>query len=124
VKIDPEVRRALERARATGKDETVVVHLRGEEKAKSPSPAETQQLAERLIDRASQLSGSEPKQKTIFENLGSMAIKGHPDLLTKILEQPEVHAASMNRPEGGEIELIRPVRKSQVKGEDWVETSE
>jgi hypothetical protein len=117
------VRDALERARATGENETVVFHLRGADISKPPTPAETEHMAEGLIKKAVSHCGHEPQQKTVFQNLGSMAVQGDADLLLKILEQPEVHAASLNRPEGGQIELIRPVRKSAAKNKGWVDVS-
>lgn len=118
------VRDALRRARAAGEDETVVFHLRAQGASTPPTPAETEQLAEQVIKKAAAHCGHEPKRKTVFQNLGSMAIQGDAELLLKILEQPEVYAASTNRPQGGPIEPIRPVRKSAAKAKGWVDVSE
>ena len=115
-----EVREALKRARAAGADETVVFHFRKKGTAQPPTADEAEQLAEGMIEKAVRRCGYQPKRKTVFQNLGSMVVQAGPDLLLDILKQPEVHAASLNRPQGGEIELIRPVRKAAVKGKGWV----
>ena len=112
---------ALQRARAAGQDETVVFHLRRNKTSNPPTPAETDELAEGLIKKAVSQCGHEPKCKTVFRNLGAMAVQGDPALLLKILEQPEVHEASMNQPQGGPIEPIRPVRKSAATRKGWVD---
>lgn len=117
------VRAALQRARTAGKEETVIYHLRATGGA-APTSAETKKLAGEVLQRAAGASGLEPTRKTIFENLGSMAVQGDPDLLLRILGEPEIHAASMNSPEDGGIELIRPVRKSPAKADGWVDAAE
>jgi len=118
------VRQAIKRARAAGEDETVVFHLRAEGASASPTSAETEQLAKGVINKAAADCGHEPKRQTVFQNLGAMAIQGNAKLLLKILDQPEVYAASTNRPQGGPIEPIRPVRKSAAKAKGWVDVSE
>lgn len=118
------VRDALNRARAAGEDEIVVFHLRARRASTLPTPAQTEQLAEQIIKKAAARCGHGPKRKTVFQNLGSMAIQGDAELLLKILEQPEIYAASTNRPQGGAIETIRPVRKSAAKAKGWVDVAE
>jgi hypothetical protein len=113
------LREALKEASGSGQERTVVFHLRQESGSNIPSPAETEQLADTVVKRASAASGKEPKRKTVFENLGSMTVQGAPQLLLKILDQPEVAAASMNPPQGGALEPIRPVRKSPAKRSGW-----
>lgn len=110
----------MKRALAAGADETVVFHLRSPKAAQPPTAEETECMAGAVIEKAVKGCGYQPKRKTVFQNLGSMAVQAGGDLLLKILEQPEVHAASLNRPQGGEIELIRPVRKGTAKSKGWV----
>jgi hypothetical protein len=118
------VREALKRACVADGDETVVFHLRAKGSEAPPTPVETGQMAESIIKKAAGLSGHTPKHKTVFRNLGAMAVQGNPEMLLKILDQPEVFAASMNRPQAGSIELIHPVRKTTAKGKGWVDVSE
>ncbi len=118
------VRESLKRARAAGEEETVVFHLRAQGAEAPPTPEETEQMAESVIKKAAVHCGHEPKRKTVFQNLGSVAVQGNAELLLKILDQPEVYAASTNRPEGGPVEPIRPVRKSAAKAKGWVDVSE
>jgi hypothetical protein len=115
------VREALKRARAAGEDETVVFHLRTNGANGIPSPSETEHLAEGVIKRATTHSGREPKKKTVFQNLGSMAVQGDAELLLKILDQPEVYSASTDGAARAPIELIRPVRKAEAKSTGWVD---
>ena len=117
------LRAALERAGKAGEDETVVFHLRSGGGSEVPAPPQMQALASEVINRAASDCGHEPKARTVFDNLGAVAVKGNPALLLKILEQPEVHSASMNQPQGGAVEPIRPVRKSAPKPEGWVDVS-
>src|SRR5262249_39846783 len=116
-------REALKEACGTGQERTVVFHVRQGSGSTVPSPAETEQLADTLVKKASAASGQEPKRKTVFANLASMTVQGAPELLLKILDQPEVTSASMNPPQGGELEPIRPVRKSPAKRSGWAKTS-
>jgi len=113
------VREALECARASGKNETIVFDLRANSHPSIfPTPAQTGELANKVITKAISSCGRQPRNKTIFENLGSMSVTADPDLLLKILEQPEVHSALTREPS---LEPIRPVRKSPPKQKDWVD---
>jgi len=118
------VQEALKRARQEGSDESVIYHLRHGQGSAPPTADETRSLAEQVLQRATNECQRAPKQKTIFQNLGAMAVQGDPELLLKILEQPEVQDASLNHSQRGPVEPIRPVRKGPATSKGWVETSE
>lgn len=113
------VRDALKKAARAGGDQSVVFHLSKAGGAKPPAPEETKQIAENLISRACNITGHEPRQKTILQNLGSVRVQAHPELLLKMLDQPEVADASLNPDPENPVELIRPVRKSPAKSSGW-----
>src|SRR5881394_1654166 len=105
------VQEALKRARQTGSEQSVIYHLRHGQSSSPPTAEETKSLAEQVLQRATDECQRGPRQKTIFQNLGAMAVQGDPEFLLKVLEQPEVQSASLNHPQAGPVEPIRPVRK-------------
>ena len=115
------VRAALERARAAGQDETVVFHLSAQTVDPLPTAAQFERLAEGLIRKVAHQCGRTPKHKTLFGNLGSMAVRGDVDFLLRLLDQPEVREATFDSPKSGLAEPIRPVRKSAPTARGWVE---
>ena len=115
------MRRALTQARAKGQQSAVVYHLKTEGGTAALSPADTKRLARRAVNRAAARSGKTPKRMNVFENLGSFVVQADPGLLLHLLDEPEIEKATLNRPPGGGMELIRPVRKRPVKSTGWVE---
>jgi hypothetical protein len=121
-RLRTEVRQVLERARAEGEDQTVVFDLRPKgDPSITPTPIQTGKLAEKVVAKAVSSTGRQPTSKTVFDQLGSVSVTGHPELLLKILDQPEVHSAMTRKPQ---LELIRPVRKSTAHSEGWANVTE
>lgn len=117
--LHAEVRDALTRARAVGRTETVIIYLHSSGSGSTLTAADTEKIARSLLDRVAAECGRAPEQKTVFENLGAMAVQADPDFLSKLVEQPEVRQVFLNEPQSAPVEPIRPVRKSPPGKKGW-----
>jgi len=60
------------------------------------APEETEEMVNKLVDRAARACNSLPHKLVIFPNLQSFSIEADPILLRKILDEDEVDAATLN----------------------------
>ncbi len=102
-KADDELRRQLQEAGADRPVEAVFI-LRRPDKAVLP-PDQVQGVAERLIDRVQTETGSKVDDQNVFRNMGSFVVAAKPEIIRRLLEQPEVESAIANR-QPGETDLL------------------
>ena len=112
-KTDPELFRQLNET-ATG-DESIeaVIRLRPLMRSQAaPSPEETTELTQKILDRVKQKCGKSETRYNVFKNLGSFVVSAPPDFVRELIEQPEVAAAVANRQPGSAV--IAPLKKRRV----------
>jgi hypothetical protein len=95
-KIDPELTRQLQRVQAADEPIEAVFQLGSEDGAVLP-PDRVEELAKQLVDRAERESGAKVDDVNVFRHLASFVVRGSPDVVRSLVEQPEVSAAVANR---------------------------
>ena len=97
-RIDPELRRQLDAARATGRPVAAVVRLRPEGDGDAIlTPEQTQSRTAQLLERVERTVGLRAQAVNVFQYLGSFVVVAQPRFLVELLAQPEVLSAVANR---------------------------
>ena len=91
--IDPKLTSALRRGKGSVQ---AVVTLRPKEPGIPLAPAETEKSVQSIVERASRVTSSTPKDVTVFRNLQSFSIDAKPALIESILDESDVDSASLN----------------------------
>lgn len=113
-KIDPELIQQLDQTRAGNSLVEAVVRFRPDDpKQVVPSPEQTEELTQRVLDRVKKQIGKSEARFNVFKNLGSFVVSADPDFLRELISQPEVAAAVANRQ--SQSAVIAPVKKSPVQ---------
>ncbi|MDP9222517.1 MAG: hypothetical protein M3P18_01420 [Actinomycetota bacterium] len=99
-KADDELRRQLQSADAGDRAVEAVFILRRPDEALLP-PDRVQGLADQLIDKVQTETGSEIHDQNVFRHMGSFVVAAKPEIIRRLLEQPEVESAVANRQPGG-----------------------
>jgi hypothetical protein len=109
-KTDPELIRQLDQASASEEPVGAVLRLRpGDPSQIVPSPEQTEQLAQKVLERVKKRVGGDEPKHNVFRNLGSFAIAAGPRFMRELLEQPEIASAMANRqPEDPSYEPDEP----------------
>ena len=117
-KADRELLRQLDAAPAGGPVE-VVISLRADPSlAELPSAKETEEQVARLLERVGQETGEQPRDHTVFGNLGAFAVSAPAGFVRQLMRQPEVATATANRqPEDLPIRPVGPRRGGGRKKE-------
>jgi hypothetical protein len=110
--IDPELRKQLARGPATEPLEATVTLDAGPDQAYLPSE-EVEPKVKDLLREVGREVGEDYDDVTIFENLGSFALRARPAFLKALLKRPEVTVATANRQ--SQDLLIRPVSKGSKR---------
>jgi hypothetical protein len=100
--VDPELRSQL---RAASRDEPVeaVLTLKpGQGSADPAPPVEVEQKVEQVLRRVAEETGIEGYEFNVFGFLESFAVAAEPKFLERLLSQPEIEAATANRPSESE----------------------
>ena len=113
------LRQALGAARDAGQEAAVVFRLKADDATLAPDPETTERVARALVARVAERLGREPALVNVFRNLGSLVVRADPEFLILLLDQPEVAAATLNRPSRPVAEPIRPVRKRADNPAGW-----
>ncbi len=98
-RIDPELRRQLDRVAAGDAPIEAVVYLRPPAGQAAVAADEMEALARKLLDRAAAAAGERERQCNVFHNLGMFVVAGGRQLVEELLKQPEVASAVANRRE-------------------------
>jgi len=106
--FDPELRKQLATAPASGPVEATVTLDAGPGRAYIPSEEVGSKVKEILREVGREV-GEVHEDVNIFENLGSFAVRARPAFLEALLNRPEVATAMANQQ--SQDMLIRPVRK-------------
>lgn len=97
-KTDPELIRQLDQASASEEPVGAVVRLRTDDPSQIvPSPEQTEQLAQEVLERVLKAVGGDEPKHNVFRNLGSFAIAAGARFMRELLEQPEIASAMANR---------------------------
>ena len=92
MQIDPKLSKAL---RSAGDEGTVDAVLMFDSPANA---AEAQQHSDRLRKQLVKVAEEEPMETNYFPNLGSVAVRTNGRVLKKLLKQPGLSVAALNRP--------------------------
>lgn len=95
-KIDPRLIRAMAEAAVAKQPVQAVVTVGTGKRSVPLLPSETESMVRGMIARAADAVSGAPHKLVIFPNIQSFSIEAEPDLLSRILEEEEVDAATLN----------------------------
>lgn len=107
-KADRALRRLLEEPESG--DQLVSAVMRLKPRAASElalPPRETEETAQKVVERVSHQMGEDPTRLNVFRNLGAFSVCATVSFLRELVSQPEILAAVANR-SGADL-LVRPV---------------
>jgi hypothetical protein len=78
-----------------------------------PDPKSTVEIAQTLLDRVRQSTGVEEHDHNVFDQLGYFVVDAPKVFVTKLLEQPEIAAATTSP--SSQSAFIRPVKVKKVR---------
>ena len=96
-RIDPELIRQLEEARADADPVGAVLYLKPTSGEVALASHELETVARKLMERVSQSTGQEPADYNLFRNLGMLAVKGGREFMSELINQPEIQSAIANK---------------------------
>lgn len=117
-KVPAEVQAALDLARSQDAPLAVIVRL-GDQADDAGSKRE---CLEKVIQAATEITGHVPLRKSLFPNLGSMAIEGNAEFVETLLNDSHIAGVSLNNP-STKLEPIRPIEKRTPTAGDWASAS-
>lgn len=93
-KVDPALRKQVERVAADEEPVNAVLMLRPDKASQvSASPDRAEELAHRALQRVEKRVGIPPSEVNVFRNLGVFAVTAKPEFMRELLKQPEVASA-------------------------------
>lgn len=115
IRIDPELERQLNQA--TGRSVQAVMSLARQTKGPR-SPDDVEAAAQKIISRATQLSGESPSRVKVFRNMDSFVIEGSPSFLRSVIDQSDKLEAAVANLQAGSIVGKSPIgRKTRLGGD-------
>jgi hypothetical protein len=114
--IDPQLLRQVAQASISRQSVGATFTLRSRTLNASLSPAQTNAIVRKILDRITRQTHCKPKNVSVFPNIQSFAVDAAPIFVEKLLRQPEIVSAVAN--EQTEDLLIRPVESHEVSLED------
>jgi len=97
-RIDPALLHQLDRAEADQAEVQAVFYLRSQDPAKKfVGPEEAESLANSVLRRVEQETGTSPRHTRLLRNLGSLIVAAPPDFVRRLIQQDEIAAAIANR---------------------------
>jgi hypothetical protein len=96
-KVDPELLRQLDAARAAGSPVAAVIGLRPQGEGAILTAEQTERLARQLLERIERSTGTGARAVNVFQHLGSLLVVAEPAFLAELLAQPEIRSAVANR---------------------------
>jgi len=103
-KADDELRRQLQESEEADRPVEAVFILRRPDDGVLP-PDQVQGLADQLIDKVQIETGSKIDDQNVFRHMGSFVVAARPEIIRRLLEQPEIESAIANR-QPGETDLL------------------
>lgn len=113
-KVPAKVQAALNLARSQHAPVAVIVRLGNQ----ADDPGSKRECLEKVIQAATDITGQVPLRKSLFPNLGSMAIEGNAEFVETLLNDSHIASVSLNNPPT-KLEPIRPVEKRTPIAGDW-----
>jgi hypothetical protein len=107
-RADPELLRQLDEAEAS-KEPVEAVFILRRPSGSVLAPDEVEQVANQVLGRVQDETGSQVKDVNVFKNMGSFVVAGESLLLRRLLDQPEIEAGIANRQPGSVDMLGEPV---------------
>ena len=114
--IDPQLLRQVEQAGLSRRSVGATFTLRSPTIDESLSPAQTNKIVRKILERIERQTHCKPKDVSVFPNIQSFAIDAPPSFVERLLRQPEIDSAMAN--EQAEDLLIVPVDSYEVSVED------
>src|SRR5262245_39392429 len=110
--VDHALLRELAEAERVSAHAQAVVTLRRPDPTCAPTPEETEEAAQRVIDHAASETGERPAALNVFRNLNAFALEASPAFIRSVLAREEVQSARSNRaPESGRMPPPRRERR-------------
>jgi len=110
-RVDPELTRQLDEASAGDQSVQAVVFLRS---GRSGSPDVIAREANKLIEAATEVAGTEPIRVNVMRNLGTVAVEAPASFVRALVDASEVESALANVQPDDDVGIGVPSRPSRA----------